>query len=138
MNKITLPTQFRKSETEPFREEAEVPMSLDWTAEATNMPGSVGRAIFREGEHLEPFLGIKDSGLARVMDGLGEVVAVCPSREVATFITEAGNHFAECRDALVEARAVLLQVLRGKSSIQDVVDMVNELETTIAAAGGSY
>ncbi|MEO7957633.1 MAG: hypothetical protein ABIW76_13180 [Fibrobacteria bacterium] len=94
----------------------EIPFSLDWRAEITNKPA----------------MGV------RVFDGLGMEVATCARPDLAEFIVQAGNNFAECRDALTEAREMLLYVMAGKATMADLVDTVSSIEITIAAAGGTY
>lgn len=92
-----------------------VPLSLEWETVPGHLPWETN-----------------------VVDGFGSVVAACPRADLAEYVRTAGNHFAECRDTLVSARELLIEIINCRASLADAVAMVTELEETIAAAGGSY
>jgi hypothetical protein len=102
-------------EVKPEESEGPVPLSLAWTTAPGSLPWETS-----------------------VVDGLGGIVATCPRFDLAHYIKETGNHFGDCREGLVEARAVLLLVLERQASLKDVVDMVSELERLICVSGGRY
>lgn len=91
------------------------PLSLAWDTQAGTLPWETN-----------------------VVDGLGNIVCTCPRLDLALYIRDTGNHFAECRDGLADARDLLLKVGRGAASLEDVAAMVRQLERLVFAAGGSF